>query len=66
MRLKINNKNFGDIRTAVFYRSHKYIPFCDIKESDIPELISQCTSDRVQYQGSKSKISGMDFAEYDF
>lgn len=66
MKLVINNKNFGDIRTAVFYRGHKYIPTGKIKSSDIPELIQLCTSDRVQYQGSKSKLSDMDFAEYDF
>lgn len=66
MKLKINNKNFGDIRTAVFYRNHKYIPTGDIEESDIAKLILQCTSDKIQYQGSKSKISNMDFAEYNF
>ena len=66
MRLTINNKNFGDLRTAVFYREHKYLPIGDIIPDDIPGLIQDCTSDRIQYQGSKSRLSGMDFAEYDF
>lgn len=68
MKVVINKENFGDIGTAVFYKSHKYIPAegTDIKEEDLSDFIIDCSSDRVQYRGTKDLLSYGDFSEYDF
>lgn len=62
----ITANNLGDVGTAVFYKFHKYIPVSDINSSDIPSIIENCRSYKIQFRGNKTDLSNKDFSEYNF
>lgn len=66
MKVNIKNSDFSNISTAVFYKWHRFIPASGVFPSDLESLRISCTSDRVQYWGSKTYTGLRDFSEYDF